>query len=205
MPSFLANPLNAGSPHYMPRTSLRAGTAMDHDSYPDSYIAGILNGVKSFALVGASANTVRPSYFVLKYLIAKGYRVFPVNPGLAGGEIQGQKAFASLADLEEPADVVDIFRNSQAALGIAQEALALRDKLRMKVIWMQLGVRNDEAARLAEEAGLKVVMNRCPKIEYGRLSGEIAWAGVNNRMISSQKPVILGKGFQQLGIRKPNP
>jgi predicted CoA-binding protein len=178
---------------------------MDHDSYPDSYIAGILNGVKSFALVGASANTVRPSYFVLKYLIAKGYRVFPVNPGLSGGEIQGQKVFASLAAIEEPVDVIDIFRNSQAALGIVQEALALKDKLHMKVIWMQLGVRNDEAARLAGEAGLKVVMNRCPKIEYGRLSGEIAWAGVNNRMISSRKPVILGKGFQQLAIRKPNP
>jgi predicted CoA-binding protein len=178
---------------------------MNHDSYPDSYIAGILNTVKSFALIGASANTVRPSYFVLKYLIAKGYRVFPVNPGLLGSEIQGQKVFASLADIEEPVDVVDIFRNSQAASGIVQEALALKDRLGIKVIWMQLGIRNDEAARLAEEAGLKVVMNRCPKIEYGRLSGEIAWAGVNNRMISSQKPVILGRGFQQLAIRKQNP
>jgi predicted CoA-binding protein len=189
----------------MPRTSLQAGTAMDHDSYSDSYIAGILNEVKSFAMVGASANTVRPSYFALKYLVAKGYRVFPVNPGLASGEIHGQKVFANLAALEEAVDVIDIFRNSQAALGIVQDALALKDRLRMKVIWMQLGIRNDEAARLAEEAGLKVVMNRCPKIEYGRLSGEIAWAGVNNRMISSQKPLILGKGFQQLAIRKPNP
>ena len=97
---------------------------MDHDSYPDSYIAGILEEAKSFALVGASANTVRPSYFVLKYLLAKGYRVFPVNPGLAGGEILGQKAFASVAALEEPVDVVDVFRNSEAALGIVREALA---------------------------------------------------------------------------------
>ena len=173
---------------------------MNHDSYPDSYIAGILEEARSFALVGASANTVRPTYFVLKYLLAKGYRVFPVNPGLAGGEILGQKVFANVAALEEPVDVVDVFRNSGAALGIVREALAQQDRLGIKVIWMQLGVRNDEAARLAEEAGLKVVMNRCPKIEYGRLSGEIAWAGVDNRMISSKKPIILGKGYQQLSI-----
>jgi uncharacterized protein len=175
---------------------------MDHNSYSDSYIAGILEEAKSFALVGASANTVRPSYFVLKYLLAKGYRVFPVNPGQAGGEILGQKVFASITALEEPVDVVDVFRNSEAALGIVQEALAHRDRLSIKIIWMQLGVRNDEAARLAEEAGLRVVMNRCPKIEYGRLSGEIAWAGVNSRTISSKKPVILGKGYQQLSIRR---
>ena len=174
---------------------------MNHDSYPDSYIAGILQDVKSFAMVGASANTRRPSYFVLKYLIAKGYRVFPVNPGQAGGEILGQKVFARIADIEEPVDVVDIFRNSEAALGIVQDAIGLKDKLGLKVIWMQLGVRNDEAAALAEKAGLKVVMNRCPKIEYGRLSGEIGWVGVNRRLISSQKPVMLGRGFQQLSIR----
>ena len=178
---------------------------MDHDSYPDSYIAGILQEVKSFAMVGASANTRRPSYFVLKYLLAKGYRVFPVNPGQAGGEILGQKVFAKLADLDQAVDVADIFRNSEAALSITRDAIALKDKLGIKAIWMQLGVRNDEAARLAEEAGLKVVMNRCPKIEYGRLSGEIGWVGVNNRLISSQKPVMLGKGFQQLSIRAPKP
>ena len=178
---------------------------MDHDSYPDSYIAGILQEAKSFALVGASANTVRPSYFVLKYLLAKGYRVFPINPGLAGGEILGQKVFANLAAVEEPVDVVDIFRNSEAALGVVREALAVNERLGIKFIWMQLGVRNDAAARLAEEAGLKVVMNRCPKIEYGRLSGEIAWVGVNNRMISSRKPLILGQGYQQLSIRKDKP
>ncbi len=176
---------------------------MDHDSYPDSYIAGILQDAKSFAIVGASANTRRPSYFVLKYLIAKGYRVFPVNPGQAGGEIQGQKAFARLSDLEESVDVVDIFRNAAAALGIVRDAIALKDKLGIKVIWMQLGVRNNEAAMLAEDAGLKVVMNRCPKIEYGRLSGEIGWVGVNNGLISSEKPVMLGKGVQQLSIRRP--
>jgi predicted CoA-binding protein len=174
---------------------------MDQDSYPDSYIAEILQGAKSFAMVGASANTRRPSYFVLKYLIAKGYRVFPINPGHAGGEILGQKVFARLGDLDQPVDIVDIFRNSEAALGIVHDAIVLKDKLGIKVIWMQLGVRNDEAAALAETVGIKVVLNRCPKIEYGRLSGEIGWMGVNNRLISSQKPVILGKGFQQLSIR----
>ncbi len=140
---------------------------------------------------------------MLKYLIAKGYIVFPVNPGYAGGEILGRKVYASLADLDEPVDVIDIFRNSEAALSITQEAISLKDKLGLKVVWMQLGVRNDEAARLAEEAGLKAVMNRCPKIEYGRLSGEIGWVGVNDRVISSQKPVMLGKGYQQLSIRRP--
>ena len=178
---------------------------MNHDSYPDSYIASILQEAKSFAMVGASPNTRRPSYFVLKYLLAKDYRVFPINPGQAGGEILGQKIFARLADLEEPVDVVDIFRNSEAALEIVHDATALKDKLGAKVIWMQLGVRNDEAAALAETGGLKVVMNRCPKIEYGRLSGEIGWVGVNNRLISSRKPVILGKGFQQLSIRPAKP
>ena len=178
---------------------------MNQDSYPDSYIAGILQEAKSFAMVGASANARRPSYFVLKYLLAKGYRVFPINPGPAGGEILGQKFFARLGDLDQPVDVVDIFRNSEAALGIVRDAIALKDKLGIKVIWMQLGVRNEEAAALADKAGLKVVMNRCPKIEYGRLSGEIGWMGVNNRLISSQKPVMLGKGFQQLSIRPPKP
>jgi predicted CoA-binding protein len=142
---------------------------------------------------------------VLKYLIAKGYRVSPINPGQAGGEILGQKIFARLADLDQPVDVVDIFRNSEAALGVVRDAIGLKDKLGIKVIWMQLGVRNDEAAALARTEGLKVVMNRCPKIEYGRLSGEIGWMGVNSRLISSRKPVLLGKGFQQLSIRPSKP
>jgi uncharacterized protein len=171
---------------------------MDQDSYPDSYVAGVLQEAKSFAMVGASANTRRPSYFVQKYLTAKGYRVFPINPGHAGGEILGQKVFARLSDLDQPVDVVNIFRNSEAALGIVRDAIGLKDKLGVKVIWMQIGVRNDDAAALAETAGLKVIMNRCPKIEYARLSGEIGWVGVNNRIISSQKPVMIGKGFQQL-------
>ena len=136
-------------------------------------------------MVGASANTSRPSYFAMKYLKQKGFRVIPVNPGQAGKEILGETVYASLGDIEEPVDIVDIFRTSDAALGITREAIAIG----AKVVWMQLGVRNDEAARLAEEAGLQVVMNRCPKIEYGTLSGELGWAGVNSRRLSSKRPV----------------
>jgi predicted CoA-binding protein len=171
---------------------------MDHDSYSEAYIRQILTSCKVFALVGASANTVRPSYFVLKYLLAKGYDVIPINPGLAGQTLLAQPVYARLRDIPRPVDVVDIFRNSQVALDITREAI----EIGAKVVWMQLGVRNDEAARLAEEAGLKVVMNRCPKIEYGRLSGEIGWAGVHTRTLSSQRMVLGKGGFQKLSIRQ---
>ena len=170
---------------------------MNHDTYPDEYIRGVLNEHKTFALVGASANTVRPSYFVLKYLLEKGYTVYPVNPGMAGREILGQAVYASLEDIPGPVDVVDIFRNSEAALGITKEAIAIG----AKAVWMQLSVRNDEAAKLAEDAGLKVVMNRCPKIEYARLSGEIGWAGINSRTISSARPALAKKGIQHRVLR----
>jgi predicted CoA-binding protein len=171
---------------------------MDHDRYPDDYIRAILDEVRTIAVVGASANEVRPSFFVQKYLIQKGYRVIPINPGLAGKEILGRAVYARLADIPEPVDMVDVFRNAEAAGPIIDEALALTP--RPKVIWMQLGIRNDAAAAKAEAAGLKVVMNRCPKIEYGRLSGEISWAGVNSRTLSARRPVRR-EGFQRLGLR----
>ncbi len=169
---------------------------MNHDSYSDDYIRGVLTRHRSFAMVGASVNIVRPSYFVLKYLLSKGYDVHPINPRhAAGGSILGREVFSSLWDLKEPVDVVDIFRNSEVALDITRDAI----ELGAKVVWMQLGVRNDTAAELAEQAGLKVVMNRCPKIEYGRLSGEIGWAGVNSRVISSARPKLM-KGFQHRSL-----
>ncbi len=168
---------------------------MNHDSYPDSYIRSILDSVKTIAMVGASANTSRPSYFAYKYLIEKGYTLIPVNPALVGQEILGQKVYATLADIPVSVDMVDIFRNSDAALEITKQAIAIG----ATVVWMQLMVRNDEAARLAEAAGLKVVMNRCPKIEYGRLSKEISWMGVNSGQISSRK-TTMGSGFQRLTI-----
>jgi uncharacterized protein len=173
---------------------------MDHDSYPDGYIRGILNTVKSIAMVGVSANSSRPSYFAFKYLLERGYHMIPVNPGLSGQELLGQKAYAKLADVPEPIDMVDIFRASRYALAIVQEALALDP--RPQVIWMQLGVRSDEAADLAEKNGLKVVMNRCPKIEYGRLSSEIAWMGVNTRTLSARKPQLFGRGIQRMALNR---
>lgn len=172
---------------------------MNHENYDNAYISGILNNVKIIAVVGASANTVRPSYFVMKYMLDKGYRVIPVNPGQAGKEILGQTAYARLSDIPEPIDMVDIFRASDAVPAIVDEALALDPK--PKVIWMQLTVRHDEAAAGAEAAGLQVVMNRCPKIEYARLSGEIGWNGVNSGVISSRKPVMRA-GFQSYGLRQ---
>ncbi|RWK43902.1 MULTISPECIES: CoA-binding protein [Mesorhizobium] len=172
---------------------------MNHDAYDNAYIAGILNSVKTIAMVGASANDVRPSYFVLKYLLGKGFSVFPINPGQAGKEILGRMTYARLADVPEPIDMVDVFRGSAAVPGVVDEVLRL-DPL-PKVIWMQLGVRHDEAAARAEAAGIKVVMNRCPKIEYGKLSGEIGWTGVNSGVLSSKKP-LMRPGFQSFGVRQ---
>ena len=162
--------------------------------YSDELIKSILRSTKTIAMVGASGNSVRPSYFAMKYLLDKGYVVHPVNPGLEGKEILGQKVYASLKDVPAPIDMVDIFRSSDAAAGIVDEALREKDRLGIKVIWMQLGVINEDAAAKAREAGLTVVMDRCPKIEYGRLSGEIGWMGVNRRVIDNRKPLLFGKG-----------
>ena len=167
---------------------------MNHDSYDDSYIRGILNTVKTIAMVGVSANTSRPSYFAFKYLLERGYRMIPVNPVIVGQELLGRKVYAKLADVPEPIDMVDIFRAPRYAIEIVEEALALMP--RPQVIWMQLGIRNDEAAKLAEASGLKVVMNRCPKIEYGRLSSEISWMGVNSRTLSSKRAPIPTQGMR---------
>ena len=175
-----------------------------HDSYTDDEIAKILAGNRIFAFVGASANNSRPSYFAMKYLLTKGYTIIPINPGLAGQQILGQTVYASLEDVPGAIDVVDIFRNSEAAYGITREVIALKTARAIKVLWMQLGVRNDNAAVEAESAGLKVIMNRCPKIEYGRLSGEIVWAGVNTKTISSLKPKLAGNGLQSHMITSPN-
>jgi predicted CoA-binding protein len=173
---------------------------MDHDNYPDSYIRGILNTVKTIAMVGVSPKESRPSYFAFKYLLERGYRMIPVNPGQVGKDLLGQKVYAKLADIPEPVDMVDVFRAAQYAPAIVREALGL--KPRPGVIWMQLGVRSDEAARLAEDNGLKVVMNRCPKIEYGRLSSEIAWMGVNTRTLSSKRAQISGRGIQRMSLNR---
>lgn len=156
---------------------------MEHDFYSDEYLRGVLGTVRTIAMVGASEHWNRPSYFAMKYLQDKGYRVIPVNPQAKGGEILGEKVYASLDDVPEKIDMVDIFRRADAVPGIVDQAIAKG----AKVVWMQLGVRHDAAAAKAEAAGLKVVMNRCPKIEYSRLHGELAWSGVNTGIISSRR------------------
>ena len=167
---------------------------MNHDAYSDDYIRGILNSVKSIAMVGASPVDVRPSYFAFKYLVQRGYDMIPVNPGHVGKSLLGRPFVNSLAEIGRPVDMVEIFRSSAHLMPIVEEALRL-DPL-PKVIWMQLGGRDDAAAEKAEALGIKVVMNRCPKIEYGRLSSEISWMGVNSRTISSKRAPIPTQGMR---------
>ncbi len=167
-------------------------------SYDDAHIRNILDSVKTVAVVGASHGDDKPSMFVVKYLSERGYKVFPVNPGRAGKEIAGNLIYAKLTDVPEPIDMIDVFRASDAVPKILDEALMLSPL--PKVFWMQLGVLNDEAAAKAEAAGMTVIMDRCPKIEYGRLSREINWAGVNTRTISSKRPKRLTGGVQKLQI-----
>ena len=176
---------------------------MNHDSYSDDYIAAILTSMRTFAVIGASANESRPSFFVVKYLLAKGYAVHPVHPGTAGQTLLGQTVYASLSYCPAPVDAVDIFRKSEAAAEIVRDAIAQKDRLGLKVIWMQFGVRDDAAAAEAEAAGFQVVMNRCPKIEYGRLSGEIGWIGVNSGVISNRRPKLSPLGVQSHLIGRP--
>jgi predicted CoA-binding protein len=154
-----------------------------HESYADEHIKGILKSVRTIAMVGASTNWNRPSYFAMKYLKEKGYRVIPVNPGAAGQTLLGEKVYASLKDIPDRIDMVDVFRASEDVPPIAEDSIAIG----AKVLWMQLGVRNDAAAKRAEDAGLTVIMNRCPKIEYGRLSGELGWHGFNSGVINAKR------------------
>lgn len=156
---------------------------MNHDTYDDRYIRDVLSRTRTVAMVGASPNWNRPSYFVMKYLQLKNFRVIPVNPRAAGETILGETAYGSLDEVPEAVDMVDVFRSAKEAMAITQQAI----KKGAKVVWMQIGVRNDEAAQLAEDAGLSVVMNRCPKIEYSRLYGELSWGGFNSGVISSKR------------------
>jgi len=167
---------------------------MNHDAYPDDYIRGILNSVKSIAMVGASPVDVRPSYFAFKYLLQRGYDMIPVNPGHVGKSLLGRSFVGSLAEIGRPVDMVEIFRSSMHIMPVVDEALKLSPL--PKVIWMQLGARDDAAAAKAEAAGVKVVMNRCPKIEWGRLSSEISWMGVNSRTISAKRAPIPTQGMR---------
>ena len=156
-------------------------------SYSNAHLRAILARVRTIAMVGASPNWVRPSYFAMKYLQEKGYRIIPVNARASGETILGETCYDSLAAAPGRIDMVDIFRNSEAAGSVVEEAIALKDEKAIEVVWMQLGVRNDAAAARARAAGLTVVMDRCPKIEFGRLHNELSWGGFNSRIISSRR------------------
>ena len=157
-------------------------------TYSDEYLADVLESVKTIAMVGASPNWVRPSHFAMKYLQRKQFRVIPINPSTQEISILGEQTYPNLTSVPEKFEMVDIFRNSDAASSITDEAIELAKLKGIKVIWMQLGVENNEAALRAEKVGLKVVMNRCPKIEFGRLYGELNWSGVNTKIISAKRP-----------------
>ena len=156
-------------------------------NYSDGHLRGILHSVRTIAMVGASPYWNRPSYFAMKYLQGKGYRVIPVNARHAGGTILGEDVYARLGDIPGQVDMVDIFRASEAAGPVTDEAIRLAPEKGIRVVWMQLGVRNDAAAARAEAAGLTVIMNRCAKIEYGRLFGELSWGGINSGIISAKR------------------
>jgi predicted CoA-binding protein len=168
------------------RPHRRSGGAVDHTAYSDDYLLGILRSCRVIAMVGASPHWNRPSYFAMKYLQAKGYRVIPVNPA-ASGDVLGEKVYPRLADVPGGIDVVDIFRRPEVVPAIVDDAILLG----AKVAWMQLGVRHEAAAAKAERSGLKVVMNRCMKIEFGRLSGELSWSGINSGVVSSRRRKLL--------------
>ena len=156
---------------------------INHDNYSDRYIRDILRSVRNIAMVGASINWKRPSNFVMKYLIQKGYRVIPVNKNVAGEQIYNAPVYPDLSAVKETVDMVDMFRPAKEAPQLVEDAI----KLGAKVFWMQFELRNDKAAKIAEDAGMKVVMNRCPKIEYARLFGELGWNGFNTGVISVRR------------------
>ncbi len=153
-------------------------------AYSDSFLKDILTRTKTIAVVGVSPNPVRPSYYVARYLSLKGFTVIPVNPGHVGKLLFGREVVASLADCPSTVDMVDIFRRSEHVPPIVEEALEVFPAL--KTVWMQIGVESPEAAALAEARGMDVVMNRCPKIEYQRLFGELRMGGFNTGIISSK-------------------
>lgn len=157
-----------------------------HDHYTDEMLRAVLGQVRTIAMIGASTLWRRPSYYAAKYLNHKGFRIIPINPGRAGEVILGEKVHAKLEDVPGTIDMAQIFRPSPEAYGITEDIIRNIDDKAIKILWMQLTVRDDAAAELAEAAGLKVVMDRCPKIEYARLSGELSWCGINSRVITAK-------------------
>ena len=159
----------------------------DEFHFDDSQILDVLQKVDTIAIVGASPNWVRPSNFVMKYLQRKNYKVIPINPSHRGSKILGEPVYGSLEEVPTEFQMVNIFRKSESVLQIIDEVIPLIDSKNINVIWMQLGVWNKHACSVAEGNGLTVIMDRCPKIEYGRLYGELGWVGVNSGIISAKK------------------
>lgn len=157
-----------------------------HNGYTDEVLRALLSQVRTIAMVGASTLWRRPSFYAMKYLRHKGFRVIPVNPTRAGETILEEPVYASIADIPGTVDMVQIFRTSPEAYAITEDVIANKEEKNIKVLWMQLTVRDDAAAELAEESGLTVIMDRCPKIEYARLSGELSWCGINSRVITAK-------------------
>jgi predicted CoA-binding protein len=156
-------------------------------AYGDGHLRKILRSVQTIAMVGISPRWNRPSFFAMKYLQAKGYRVIPVNPRAAGEVILGETCHAALADVPGRIDMVDIFRDAEAVGAVVDEAIALKEEKGIRIVWMQLGIRDDDAAARGTAAGLTMIMDRCPKIEFGRLHAELSWGGFNSRIISSRR------------------
>ena len=156
--------------------------------YTDHFIGEMLRQTRSIAMVGASPSWSRPSNFVMKYLQEKGYRVIPVNPTVVGQDILGERVYAALAEVPGPVEMIDVFRSSHAAAQVVDEAISQKDRLGIRFVWMQLGVRNDEATRRASAAGLAVIMDRCIKIEFARLFGELSLREVNAPINSPERP-----------------
>ena len=171
----------------MPTPPIACHLPIPSTSYPDELLLSILRGARTVAMVGVSPTWNRPSYFVMRYLQHKGLRVIPVNPRAVDAPILGERVHPDLESIDEPVDVVDVFRRPDETPAIARSAVAVG----ARVLWMQLGIRNDEAAAIAAGGGLTAVMDRCMKIEYGRLSGELAWSGINTRIISSRRQRVL--------------
>ena len=154
--------------------------------YEDHYIRSILDNTKTIAMIGLSSSWQRPSYFVAKYLLDRGYKVYPVNPREVGKKILNQKVYSSVSEINANIDMVDIFRKSNDVDLIIDDII----KIKPSTIWMQIGVINFKAAKLAKKNKIDVVMNKCPKIEYGRLSGELSWAGINSGVFHNKRRII---------------
>lgn len=164
---------------------------MSHISYDDRTVLDVLRRCRTIAMVGASPKWVRPSNFAMKYLQGKGYRVIPVNPMAAGDEILGERVYASLSEVPDGFEMVDIFRRPDDVPPIVDEAIALKDEKGIQCVWMQLDIVHEAAAKKAEDAGMTVIMDRCVKIEFGRLSGELSWGGVNSGIITSKRRKLI--------------